>query len=256
MKKNILNELEWYSKQTINTTFQSIAQILVNLKPNEKIPGIAEISKSAFTTPSSVTRFCAQLGYEGYKELINRLFLEFEFQKDDIYSNTKNINWNNDFIFDNNFETILKKMRLINETAYKNIVRISQKILISKKIIILYSKQSETYAQYFYECLVKMQINVILISNKSQIDFNHKNVEGAFYVGMLFGDDIFWFEKLFREIENKNIGLITDEETYTGSDKEITIDSNDGELINFVNSRIYIYYVLNQIVRQIANRIK
>ncbi|WP_342269061.1 hypothetical protein [Spiroplasma endosymbiont of Aspidapion aeneum] len=261
MSKSIFRELDWYSRQNINLTFQKIATEIKKIKKGDKLPSISQLSAKAFAAPASINRFCNQLGYNGYKELINRVKIELELGENiSDLSLKKTDDYSSEYIFNTSFENIVKDIRKINQLFYNKLVKTSRQLVKYKKIYII---SSEPLTMYFYTYLVQMGINAFVIKTQKAFDWMVENEivdSNAYCMFFAIGNDSLWIEKCIQKVNNFLINYIIFLNKkfidITDIDKMIFLESTNEGKYYFQEELLLLHYILNQILKLLLSRLR
>lgn len=213
MIRNLKDDLKWYSEQNLNITFKLIAKNVLSTSENKEIISITKLAKTCCTTPSSITRFCIKLGYTGYKELL--IELKSDKKSSARGNDVKNKGYSNDSLFWNTYTRVQNSLNSINEHSYNNIINISNTILKSKTIIIIYSNEFKISSEFLHSNLLNLgflsiQFELINIKNIELIN-ELDSPEICFFI---LNSDFISISNILENIRNKKhseICIITNE---------------------------------------------
>lgn len=136
--KSLLDQLTYISLESKDSIFKSIADVILKNKSNINKFTINMIADLAFTSVSSITRFCQSLDADGYKEFVYRIKWEYEM-------NNKSI----DELSDSRSELetykiiddVLEDQKLFFKREMSKIEKITKKIKEKRKIYLVGVKE-------------------------------------------------------------------------------------------------------------------
>ncbi|WP_342268725.1 MurR/RpiR family transcriptional regulator [Spiroplasma endosymbiont of Aspidapion aeneum] len=243
-----------------NETFRGIAKYLLNnSKDSFNDFSIMKLSKKTFTSPATITRFCNELEYEGFKELHFLLKIKGgEYvQKDDCSSKT-NMDIESSLFFKDNLISSLKKTfdNNINKLAI-----IKDKISSDKRIYFFGIGNNNFLMKTVVHTLIRLDFNVIyssIIEQQSSYVENMKSDDFAIVISMSLSDPFFYELSKNLKIKKTPCYYITKNiksELLAGipNDNIFVVENKDNIVGAKFSSEIIIMFLLKLMVINLVN---
>ncbi|AXK51635.1 MurR/RpiR family transcriptional regulator [Spiroplasma alleghenense] len=250
VRENLIN----YNKVTTNELYKMICEFIIEQITLKNYPSMQEVAWSAFTTKSTVTRFCNQLGYTGYKELIYTL----KNQDNNYYQNLdKVINASSSAGFQEYKKQLINDLNQFDQQI-TSIIALSEKINQAKNIYMFFSYEVEDTAKILIDFLQIINKNLFFSKSRKNMSVMLDNIKSDDLVlFVVAGMDNAYLENMFSLIKKDFsntavVSSISQFHKFDDCDLKITIDASVDKVIIY-NKEIHLNYLFRQIINYLVS---
>ncbi|PPE04599.1 hypothetical protein EELLY_v1c02790 [Entomoplasma ellychniae] len=206
---SVLDQIASMCSETKKTTSWKISSELIKFYKNkQELPNLVTLANSCFVSPSMITKFSKNLGFNGYKELSVKMQIEII---DRSHKNISTIFDNSNSLFKENEINAINTIRdfqLIKE-KFNSLINL---IKNANKIYIFSTNYFSDVAKLMNIMLLSKGINVVYMNKLNSMISIFDNISKKdlclFFIGGSGSDEIkFYFQQLYNKFQVENIFL-------------------------------------------------